>query len=352
MIHRNRRGSRVKAAVAAAVLVGGGAAGAVAVASSHGGASTVAESAAFAKQYHQTISEPTALMGAMNGWHTSQSHALTMLAEMKPMRTFSQVRFHHTQLAAQRGVVVLATKQFLVVKSANGSLHLWWLTRGTVVKNVTANATGLMAMTGSSSAAAAAMTSGSMNTAAKVMAGSSTALNAMMRPAAAPDRMRIATGNEVINITISWNTAKVTQPGSWGSATPSTSPSATPSASASATPTVTVSATPSASATTTQPVTMTTQGVARGDLVFVVGEREHGKLIAKLVFFAAPKVAVTPTATPSASVSTSASATPTITPTATSSATVTPTATSTAPTIAPTPTGTGSTPPNLAPHKE
>lgn len=348
MIHRNRRGSRVKAAVAAAVLVGGGAAGAVAVAVNHGGASTAAESAAFAKQYHQTISEPTALLGAMNGWHTSQSHALTMLAEMKPMRTFSQVRFHHTQLAAQRGVVVLATKQFLVVKSANGSLHLWWLTRGTVVKNVTANATGLMAMTGSSSAAAAAMTSGSMNSAAKVMAGSSTAVNSLTRPAAAPDRMKIATGNEVVTITISWNTAKVTQPG----ATPSTSPSATPSASASATPTVTVSATPSASATTTQPVTMTTQGVARGDLVFVVGEREHGKLIAKLVFFAAPKVAVTPTATPSASVSTSASATPTITPTATSSATVTPTATSTAPTIAPTPTGTGSTPPNLAPHKE
>jgi hypothetical protein len=65
---------------------------------------------------------------------------------------------------------------------------------------------------------------------------------------------------------------------------------------------------------TKQPTMMVTKGVARGDLVFVIGVRSHGALIAKLVLFAAPPTA---TATP----------TPTVTPTVTSTATATPTVT-------------------------
>jgi len=321
MIHRNRRGTRAKVAVAAAVLVGGGAAGVVAVAANHGGASTNAQAAAFATRYRQTVSEPTALMGALNGWSRSPSHSMTMLAEMKPMRTFSQVMDHHTMLAAQRGVVLLATKKFLLVKSANGSLHLWWLTGGTVVKNVTANATGMAAMTGSPTAAATAMTTGSMSTATNVMAGSASAANAMTAASAKPTTITVDTGNEVVTITITTSTATVTQPGVTASASPTATVTAT------ATTTASASATPTARST--QPVTMATQGVARGDLVFIVGEREHGKLIAKLVFFAARTTAVTPT--PSASVSTSVSATPTAT-----------SATGTTPTVAPTPTSTAS----------
>ena len=318
MIHRNRRGSRAKVAVAAAVLVGGGAAGVVALAANHGAAPTNAQSAAFATRYRQTISEPTALMGAINGWNRSPGNAMTMLADMKPMRTFSQVGFHRTELAAQRGIVVLTTKKFLLVKSANGSLHLWWLSGGTKFRNVTASATGMTAMTGSPSAAASVMTTGSMNSAAAAMAGSMSAVNTMTTPAAKPTTLTVSTGNEVITITISWTSATVTQPGATPAAT--VTATATPTASASAVPT----------ATATQPVTMTTKGVARGDLVFVVGERVHGKLIAKLVLFAAPRTAVTPT--PSASVSASVSATATVKPTGTSAA---------VPTVAPTPTGTG-----------
>jgi len=331
MIHRNRPGTRVKVAVAAAVLVGGGAAGVVAVAASNHGATANAQSAAFAMRYRQTISEPTALTGAMNGWNKSPGNAMTMLAEMKPMRTFSQVRFHRAELAAQRGVVVLATKKFLLVKSANGSLHLWWLTGGTKVKNVAASATGMTAMTGSPTAAAAVMTTGSMNSAANAMAGSANAVNAMTTPSAKPTTLTVSTGNEVITITISWSTALVTQPGAATSASPSATvtATATPTATATATPTASASATPTA--TTTQPVTMTAQGVARGDLVFVVGEREHGKLIAKLVLFAAPKTAVT--ATPSASATVSASMSASARPTGTNAA---------VPTAAPTPTSTGS----------
>jgi hypothetical protein len=41
-----------------------------------------------------------------------------------------------------------------------------------------------------------------------------------------------------------------------------------------------------------------TKGLAKGDLVFVFGELQHHTLKAQLVLFAAPKMAVTPTATP------------------------------------------------------
>ena len=61
---------------------------------------------------------------------------------------------------------------------------------------------------------------------------------------------------------------------------------------------------------------MTVQGVAKGDLVFVFGEREHHTLKAQLVLFAAP-TAVMPTATPTAT-------TPMGTPTATTPTATTP----------------------------
>ena len=67
---------------------------------------------------------------------------------------------------------------------------------------------------------------------------------------------------------------------------------------------------------TKQPTMMATAGVARGDLVFVVGVRSHGALIAKLVLFAAPATAnpaptVTPTVTTTAPAAPAASASPT-----------------------------------------
>jgi hypothetical protein len=58
------------------------------------------------------------------------------------------------------------------------------------------------------------------------------------------------------------------------------------------------------------------QGVAKGDLVFVFGEREHHTLKAQLVLFAAP-TAVMPTATPTATI-------PMGTPTATTPTATTP----------------------------
>jgi len=81
------------------------------------------------------------------------------------------------------------------------------------------------------------------------------------------------------------------------------------------------------------------RGVAKGDLVFVFGERENHTLKAQLVLFAAPaKTAITPKATPTATATTPA-AMPTATVMPTATATARPTAT--APVV--TPTSTAST---------
>lgn len=64
--------------------------------------------------------------------------------------------------------------------------------------------------------------------------------------------------------------------------------------------------------------------LAKGDFVFIFGEKVHGKLLAQLVLFVAPMKV---TATPTPSMTTSPTMTATATPTATSTATVAPTAT-------------------------
>ena len=123
MIGSNKRGirrtaTRVRLAVAAAVLVGGGAAGVAAVAASHSGAMT-AQSAGYTRQ---ALSEPKALSSAMNGWSKSPGRSLTTLSEMTPMRTFNMTAWHHAILAVQRGTVVAAAKKEFVVKSSNHTL--------------------------------------------------------------------------------------------------------------------------------------------------------------------------------------------------------------------------------------
>jgi hypothetical protein len=51
---------------------------------------------------------------------------------------------------------------------------------------------------------------------------------------------------------------------------------------------------PATGMATTMPTTTVAKTVARGDLVFVVGVRSHGKLTAELILFSVPKTAVTP----------------------------------------------------------
>jgi hypothetical protein len=319
MTGRNRRGSRragmkARIGVAAAVLIGGGAAGVAAVAANnHGPSSTTASDAGFIMGIHHNVSEQTALSSALSMWGHSHQSSMSMLAQMVPMRTFTQVwagsRHHRTMYAAQRGVVELATKNFLLVKSSNGRTALWWLNGKTAFQNVSASPTGMTAMTGNNTAAVNAMVNQNTVTAQTVMAGSTTAVAQAAAPTK-PTTITIVTGTETITITITPTTATVTQPG----ATPTTTTTATgmPTATATATPTTmaTATATPTASptVTATQPVTTATHGVAAGDLVMIAGVREHGRLIAQLVLFSAP-AKVTPTASPSVSVTTKATST-------------------------------------------
>jgi hypothetical protein len=322
---RNRQASmKARLGIAAAVLAGGGAVGVAAVAAaSHGPATTAADSDAYVLNFHHTVSEQQALTSALNTWNWNQSRSLSTLAQMAPMRTFSQFWWHRTQFAAQRGVVVAATKQFIVVKSANGKLELWYLNGWTRQKNVTTNATGMVAMTGNNVAAHTAATTGNTAPAAAAMAGSSSMVNQMAAPVTKPITVTVNTGTEIITITITQTTATVTPTPTMtpttmatGMGTATATPTATATGMGTATATPTATATGMATATATPTATMATMPtmtaattVARGDLVFVVGVRSHGHLIAELVLFSVPKTAVTPTPTSTATVTTTAPAT-------------------------------------------
>ena len=89
-------------------------------------------------------------------------------------------------LDLQRGIVVLATKKFLLIRSANGSLHLWLLSAQTKFQNVSATASGTAALTASLSATRQAMTVGNMVPATTLLAGSPTTAASLLTPTTAP----------------------------------------------------------------------------------------------------------------------------------------------------------------------
>ncbi|HZC51498.1 MAG TPA: hypothetical protein VE441_03250, partial [Mycobacterium sp.] len=274
MNSRNRRHNRqasmkARLGIAAAVLAGGGAAGVAVVASHSGSATTTVDNAGYVLNFHHTVSEQQALTSALNMWNSNQSRSLNTLAQMAPMRTFSQFTWHHTQFAAQRGVVVAATKQFIIVKSANGKLELWWLNRWTKQKNVTVNPTGMVAMTGNNVAAHTAVTTGNTAPMAATMAGSAAAVNQMNAPVTKPITITINTGTQTITITITQTTATVapTAPAT-GMATTTAPATGMATTTAPATGMATTTA-PATGMATTMPV-VRAKTVARGDLVFVV----------------------------------------------------------------------------------
>ncbi len=300
---RNRRrdrqaGMKARLGIATAVLVGGGAVGVAAVAAAnHGPATTTADSAAYS--FSHTLSVRQALTSAFSTMSWSQNRTLTTLGHMAPLRTFSQVTWHRTQFAAQRGVVLAATKKFLVVKSANGKIAVWWL-KNTKLVNVTGNATGSVALMGNNGAAKAAVT-GNTAPAANAMAGGMAA----MQQAAAPTKpitITVNTGTQIITITIS-----AVNGAPMASVMPSAPASVMPSAPASVMPSQAMTVTP----TPTAPMAANNK-IAAGDLVFVAGFKVHGSLIAKLVLFSATNT-VTPT--PSVPATTSVAPTGTVSPT-------------------------------------
>lgn len=341
---RNRRGYRqasmkARAGIATAVLIGGGAAGVAVVASNNHG-TTQASSASYIMGIRQHISAQQAMNAALSQWGRSHTRALTTLAQMVPMRNFTTVRHGATRLAMQRGVVVFASKQFMVVKSANGAMHVWWLSGRTTFANVTNSATGMAALIGNNNATMQAMVNHNPAPMASVLAGS---VNAQAQAAAAKPATVTTAAGGAFTITITFGTTTVTftfnpatgqttmggtttgtgttatppaTPPATGTATPPATMTATPPATMTPTPPATMTPTPSGSVTpttsamptptgtTTMPVT-TVKGIAVGDVVSVIGTRSlhGGHLTAKLVLFSVPAtVMATTPATPTAPV--------------------------------------------------
>ena len=275
---------KTRIGIATAILVGGAMAAGAALAANHGAVAT-ATSAAYSSH---AANEGTILSSAMNNWSSSRQASYAQLARLTQARQFSQTRHKHTTVAIQRGIVVLATKKFLILRSANGSLHLWLLSGATKFQNVSNTMAGTKALTASTSAAQQAMSSGNMMPATSLLAGSPTTAAAMLTPtpAAQTVTVQVANTNLTVTVTVTRTTATVNQ-------------------------TATM---PQAAMPTWHPVRFTqnawraTHGLARGDLALVVGTRSHWTLHARLVLFAplstatgaTPAATATATATPTA----------------------------------------------------
>ncbi len=261
--YRSRRTSpKALAGIATAILAGGGVTAAAAAAMATGHPATTAQSAAYSARLEN---EGTALSSAVRQWNTSRTSAYSQLASLTQVRDYSQTTHRGSKLDIQRGIVVLATSNFLILESANGSLHLWLLSGGTRYQDVASTRAGTAAMTADTTATEQAMQSGNMIPATTVMAGSPLTAAALLTPIAAPQTMTVqVSGTDLtVTITVMRSTATVSQTAT----TPLDSmPAADPS-------------------TFTQSAFQATDSVARGDLALVVGTRAHGTLRAQVVLF-------------------------------------------------------------------
>ena len=271
MMARDRRygksSVKTRVGIATAVLVGGAVA-AAAVVASHG-AATTATSAAYASHYGN---EGTVISSAMNSWTGSRQSSYSELAQLTQARQFSQTTHQGKVLAVQRGIVVLATKKFLILQSANGSLHLWLLSGNTHFQNVSTTTAGTQALTASTSATHQAMASGNMLPATTLLAGSPTTAAALLTPTPAAQTVTVQVANTslTVTVTVTRSTATVNQ-----------------------TATTPVASTPTWSPSTfTQNAWLPMNGLARGDLALVVGTRSHWTLHAQLVLFTPLSTAV------------------------------------------------------------
>ncbi len=278
---------RTRMGIATAILAGGGSVAAVAVAAGGHGAVTAVAPAAYAAHYSN---EGPALSLVFNEWGKSRESAYAELAALTQARQFSQARHAGNTLDVQRGIVVLATRKFLILQSANGSLHLWLLSGGTKFQDVSDTAAGTAALTASRSATHQAIATGNMTPATTLLAGSPAVAADLLTPtpAAQTVTVQVAGTDLTVTVTVTRSTATVSQTATTpSSSTPSWHPS-----------------------TFTQDAWQATKSLARGDLALVAGYRSHWTLHARVVLF-------TPLATGTVSGrgSTSSVSTPTAAPT-------------------------------------
>jgi hypothetical protein len=289
---RRQAAMKSRVGIATALLLGGGSIAAIAVATTSQGAATTAQPAAFAARYSN---EGAALNSVITHWGQSRQTAYAELASLTQARQFSQVSHAGKTLDVQRGIVVLATKKFLILRSSNGSLHLWLLSRGTRFQNVSDTRAGTSALTASTSATKQAMSSGNMIPATTLLAGSPTVAASLLTPTPAAQTVTVQVANTDLTVTVT-----VTRSTATVSATATTPTSSKPSWDPS---------------TFTQNAWQATDSLARGDLALVAGSRSHGTLHASVVLFTPlthaavrGRAGTRPTSTPTG--------TPTSTPTA------------------------------------
>jgi hypothetical protein len=270
MMARNRRYGRSRTGVlktrvgiaTAAVLSGGAIAGVgVAAASSH----TAGIAAAPAAHSARFGNKGTMLAAALADWSSSRQGSYSQLAQMTSVRNYSQSSHHGKTLDVQRGIVVLATRKFIILQSANGKLHLWLVSGGTKFQDVSSSTAGTAALTANTSATQQAMQSGNMIPATTLLAGSPTTAAAMLTPTPARQTVtvQVAGTDLTVTVTVTRSTATVTQ-------------TATMPANSMPVPMM---------STTMMNAWQTANSLARGDLAVIVGTRSHGTLHAQLVLF-------------------------------------------------------------------
>ncbi|MGH3181019.1 MAG: hypothetical protein ACRDOE_03810, partial [Streptosporangiaceae bacterium] len=226
-------------------------------------------SAAYASRFGN---EGTMISSALTSWSGSRQSSYSDLAQLTQARQFSQTTHQGKTVAVQRGIVVLATKKFLILQSSSGSLHLWLLSGTTKFQNVSTTTAGTQALTASTSATQQATASGNMIPATTLLAGSPITAAALLTPTPAPQTVtvQVANTNLTVTVTVTRSTATVNQTAT----TPSTSmPTWNPT-------------------TFTQNAWLAMNSVARGDLALVAGTRSHWTLHAQLVLFSPLSTAV------------------------------------------------------------
>jgi hypothetical protein len=273
MMARDRRYARgrrsvlkTRAGLVTAVLACGAlAAGGVALAAATGSGHAAALAASPAAYSARSSSEGAVLKSALGHWSSSRQASYSELASLTQAPGYSQAKNHGQTLDIQRGIVILATSNYLIVQSANGSLHLWVLSGATQFQDVAGSTAGTLAMTASPSATQQAMTSGNMIPATTMLAGSPVTAAALLTPGVTQPTMSVQVANTdlTVTVTVTRGTAVVSQTAT------------TPSAGAPA-PDQTMFS---------QSAWQATDSVARGDLVVMVGVRSNWTLHADLVLF-------------------------------------------------------------------
>lgn len=244
---------KAKAGIATAVLVGGGAIGVAAVAANSHSPATSAESASYSSS---GLSSEQLLVSALSTSNVNSS--LSDFSRMSGVRNFNQWWYHKKMFAAQKGIVVLATKKFIILESANKALHLWWLSGKTLVKDVATSTSAMNSLTANVSVASTAMTGNNMVPATSLIAGSTTTAAALVAPTTTTQTVTVAVAgtSTTVKVTVTSTTATVT------------------------------TTTGTTTAKTWQNAWFAPQKVARGDLALIAGFRQNWNLHAQIVLFA------------------------------------------------------------------